>query len=85
MYHFAGSSVLAVHLRGVRRIHLTSDIRGLSASESFSAHSRGSNQAKNLHLGTIRWPGVLNYQTNGKLLPGADSSFVYHSSQNMND
>lgn len=42
-------------------------------------------RAVTLHPGTIRWPGVPNYQANGKLLPGVDSPFVYHPSQNMND
>lgn len=63
----------------------SSDIRGLSAMESLSAHSSSSIQGMNLHFGTIWWPGVLNYETNGELLPDADSSFAYHSSQNMND
>lgn len=63
----------------------SSDIRGLNATESLSAHSSSSIQGMNLHFGTIWWPGVLNYEANGKLLPDADSSFAYHSSQNMND
>lgn len=75
----------AVHLTGPGEVHPLMELSGFKRERILVRALVAPTRAVTLHPGTIRWPGVPNYQANGKLLPGVDSPFVSRPSQNMND